>query len=408
MRITGSSLLPALALGLLVGLAGCGESASNSPSSATSTTSAASGAAPASAHTATHSAAVAVIAGKPVTKASYEHWLVVERALGGDANADHRALAFLVTSRWLLDEAAARGVSVSAAEAKQRLSELERQNFSKAGSLQKFLAHAHETESDLLARVKVELLESRIAAQVAAGQSGAQRKATLASFQRSFQTRWKARTTCVAGYVMEDCSEYHGKPENLTSTSSASTSSAAARSSSSKGSSSGAASSSSSASGEVYSSPGSMAITSSAFERNGAIPAQYTCDGANISPPLEWQNVPAKAAALVLFVIDDTPTGSASGIRWVVGDISPSSKGVAAGKTPAGGIVGSDTQGHSGYGGICPAHGKTSTVEFVLYALKKPIPLSPGFSPTTAESEYGSGKDLLGSAAVTYAVYHRS
>jgi len=43
----------------------------------------------------------------------------------------------------------------------------------------------------------------------------------------------------------------------------------------------------------------------------------------------------------------------------------------------------------------------------VLYALSKKIPLSPGFQPSIAESEYGSGKLLLGQAAVTYAVYHR-
>jgi phosphatidylethanolamine-binding protein (PEBP) family uncharacterized protein len=418
MRTTGLVSLPALALALLLGLAGCGESASNSTSTAASTPGATSNAALASSHAAaSHAATVASVAGKPITKASYAHWLVVEQALGGDANAGHRALGFLLTTRWLLDEAAARGVAISAAEAKQRLSELKQQSFPKAGALQKFLAHAHESEGDLLTRVKVELLESRIAAQVAAGQSGAQRKATLASFQRTFQNRWKARTRCAAGYVMEDCSEYHGKPEDLTATGASSSSSATASSTSKSGASSSgrsssahgsSASRSSSTSGEVYSSPGAMAISSPAFERNGAIPAQYTCDGANISPPLEWQNVPAKAAALVLFVIDDTPSGPASGIRWVVGDISPASKGVAAGKVPAGGIVGSDTQGHSGYGGICPEHGKTSTLEFVLYALKKQIPLSPGFSPTTAESEYGSGKDLLGSAAVTYAVYHRS
>jgi phosphatidylethanolamine-binding protein (PEBP) family uncharacterized protein len=208
---------------------------------------------------------------------------------------------------------------------------------------------------------------------------------------------------------MEDCSEYHGKPESLTASSPAHSSSAAASGSSAKSARSGSSSSAAAGSvnGEVYSSSGSMAITSSAFERNGAVPAQYTCDGSGVSPPLEWQNVPAKAAALVLFVIDDTPTGPASGIRWVVGDISPTAKGVAAGGTPEGGIVGSDTQGHAGYGGICPAHGKTSTIEFVLYALSKKIPLAPGFKPTTAESEYGSGKVLLGSAAVTYAVYHR-
>jgi phosphatidylethanolamine-binding protein (PEBP) family uncharacterized protein len=407
MRTIGLLPLPALALALLVGLAGCGESASSSGSSSVPAP-AATSTVVSSSHSAAGAAAVAAVAGKPITKSSYAHWLVVERALGGEANAGHRALGFLVTSRWLLDEAAARGISVSASEVKQRLAQLKQQSFPTAGSLQKFLAHAHETESDLLTRVKIELLESRIAAQVAAGQSGAQRKATLASFQRTFQARWKARTTCAASYVMEDCSEYHGKPENLTSTSSASTSAASSsRHARSAGAASG-TSSSSAASGEVYSAPGSMTITSPAFERNGAIPAQYTCDGANITPPLEWQNVPAKAAALVLFIIDDTPTGPASGIRWVVGNIDPSSKGVAAGKTPAGGIVGSDTQGQSGYGGICPARGKTSTIEFVLYALKKPISLSPGFSPTTAESEYGSGKDLLGSAAVTYAVYHRS
>ena len=39
-----------------------------------------------------------------------------------------------------------------------------------------------------------------------------------------------------------------------------------------------------------------------------------------------------------------------------------------------------------------------------MYALKKTIPLSPGFQPSKAESEYGSGKLLMGSAAVTYGV----
>ena len=91
----------------------------------------------------------------------------------------------------------------------------------------------------------------------------------------------------------------------------------------------------------------------------------------------------------------------------MVGDISPGATGVAAGATPEGGIVGADTQGHVGYGGICPDHGKTETIEFVLYALRKKIPLSPGFQPALAESEYGGGHDLVGPAAVTYATYTR-
>ncbi len=353
-----------------------------------------------------------------IAKSSYAHWLSVEKALGVTGNPSHQALGFLITSDWVLAEAAARRIAVSEAEVKQRLAQIGRQSFPKAGSLQKFLAKSGETEADLLARVKVELLESRIAAKVTAGKSAAQRKTILANFQQAFQRHWKSYTICQAGYVMEDCVEYRGKPEHLTAASSSSSSPSgrsapgssspvSGRSKSGTASSSAGSSSSANSSGEAYSPPGSFSIASPAFELNGAIPAQYTCDGADTSPPLEWSNVPAKAAALVLIVIDETSTGSASGIRWIVGDINPTSKGVAAGARPEGGIVGSDTQGHSGYGGICPAPGKTSAMGFVLYALSKKIPLTPGFQPSVAEQEYGAGKLILGSSAVTYAEYHR-
>jgi hypothetical protein len=72
--------------------------------------------------------------------------------------------------------------------------------------------------------VKIELLESRIAAQVAAGKSGSQRKALIASFEKAFHDHWKRYTTCNAGYLMEDCSTYTGKPEDLTATGSSSSS----------------------------------------------------------------------------------------------------------------------------------------------------------------------------------------
>jgi hypothetical protein len=164
--------------------------------------------------------AVASVAGVPISKSSYEHWLAVERAGGTTSNAGHRALSFLITSQWVIGEAAARKLSVSDAEVKQRLAQIEKQSFPKAGSFEKFLAKSDETEADLLARVKVELLESRIAAKVTAGKSGAQRKAVIASFEPAFHRHWKALTTCKSGYVMEDCSEYKGKGEDLAATSS--------------------------------------------------------------------------------------------------------------------------------------------------------------------------------------------
>ncbi|MGC2372426.1 MAG: hypothetical protein WA484_01005, partial [Solirubrobacteraceae bacterium] len=343
--------------------------------------------------------AVALVASTPISKASYLHWVSVEKALGATGSPSHQALGFLITSEWVLGEAAARGIAVSEAEVKQHFAQLVHQSFPKSGTLQKYLAKSGETEADLLARIKVELLAARIAAKVTPGKSAAQRTALLTAFEKNFHTHWKSLTVCHAGYMMEDCKQYKGKREDLTATGSGSTATS--------GSSAGSTNSASSSRGEVYSPPGAFSISSSAFERNGAIPAQYTCAGAGISPPLSWTKVPAKAAELVLFIIDDNSSGKSGGIRWIVGGIDPSSTGVAAGKVPLGGILGTNTAGHVGYSPICPAKGKSDTIEFVMYALKKTISLSPGFQPSDAEAKYGQGKLLMGSAAVTYGIASR-
>jgi phosphatidylethanolamine-binding protein (PEBP) family uncharacterized protein len=403
--------LPLLALGLCAVwgaglLAGCGGGSSTSTpavpvSPAASATQGSTSSVPAA-------DAVALISGIPIAKSSYAHWLAIETALGASGSPSHQALGFLITSEWVLGEAAARHISVSDAEVKQHYTQLVHQSFPKAGSLKAYLAKSHETEADLLARIKVELLAARIAAKVTAGKGSSQRTALLTGFENNFHAHWKRLTVCHAGYVMEDCKQYRGKPENLTATSSRGGSGASSASSGSKGgSSSSSSSSASNSSGEVYTSPGAFSIQSPEFERNGAIPAKYTCAGAGISPPLSWTKVPAKAAELVLFVIDDNSSTKSGGIRWIVGGIDPSSAGVAAGKVPPGGIVGTNTAGQATYSPICPDHGKSDTIEFVMYALKKTIPLSPGFQPSEAEAKYGQGKLIMGSAAINYGIASR-
>jgi phosphatidylethanolamine-binding protein (PEBP) family uncharacterized protein len=389
---TRSRLLALASLAALVTFAGCGGSKSSSSAASTFATPGT-----AAKHAVAPGEVVAYVSGTPILKSSYEHWLSVENALGGGAgNASHRALGFLITSSWVLGEAQARHIAVSESEAGGRLEKLLHSSFPKPGQYAAFLSKSHETKSDLLARVKVELLTARIAAQVTAGGSSeAQRKAALTGFERRFQAHWKSVTDCLPAYVMEDCRQYKGRPEQLTSP----------PASSSKGSSGPAPAQ---ANGEVYTAPGAFALSSSAFERNGAIPTEYTCDGRGVSPPLQWEKVPAKASELVLFVIDLSSAGSSGGIRWVVGGIDPKSHGVAAGRVPAGGIVGTNTAGKAAYSPVCPARGHTDTFEFVMYALRKAISLSPGFSPTLAEHEYGSTKDILGQAAITYAAYHRA
>jgi phosphatidylethanolamine-binding protein (PEBP) family uncharacterized protein len=156
--------------------------------------------------------------------------------------------------------------------------------------------------------------------------------------------------------------------------------------------------------GEVIPQAGEMALSSPAFAINEPLPKAYSCDGAGISPPLEWKNVPANAAALVLLVIDLSSDESNGGIRWIVGDIDPSSHGVAAGQIPAGGVVGTNAEGKAAYGAVCPASGKESWVEFQLYALSQKIGLAPGFEAAEAESAY-AGLLLGNGAATTYSLY---
>lgn len=157
-------------------------------------------------------------------------------------------------------------------------------------------------------------------------------------------------------------------------------------------------------SGEVYTPAGGMTISSPAFELNGEIPEQYTCDGAGTSPPLQWGSLPAHTAELIVYVIDDSNSGPEGGIRWVVAGIDPSISGIAAGSLPPGAVVGVNSAGKAAYSGICPAKGKSDTIQIVLWALRQKINLSNGFDSRLAVHEY-SNSEL--SSGVTYAVYTR-
>lgn len=109
-----------------------------------------------------------------------------------------------------------------------------------------------------------------------------------------------------------------------------------------------------------------MKIESSAFKHNEKIPAKYTCDGENISPPLAISEVPGNAKSLVLIVHDpDAPAGT--WVHWNVWNIPPQTKEVREGGVPQG-IEGATSFNKPGYGGPCPPSG-THRYFFKLYAL---------------------------------------
>ena len=47
-----------------------------------------------------------------------------------------------------------------------------------------------------------------------------------------------------------------------------------------------------------------LTLKSNSFQNGGTIPAKYTCEGQDVSPPLTWEGVPKSAKSLV-FIVDD-------------------------------------------------------------------------------------------------------
>ena len=124
-----------------------------------------------------------------------------------------------------------------------------------------------------------------------------------------------------------------------------------------------------------------MNVSSPAFAANGAIPSQYGCDGAGISPPLVFGGVPAAAKSVALIVEDpDAPSGAFT--HWVVWNIAPTTRSISEGRPPDGAVAGTNGFGKSGWGGPCPPSGMHHYV-FNLYALDASLNLPP--SATSAE-----------------------
>lgn len=105
----------------------------------------------------------------------------------------------------------------------------------------------------------------------------------------------------------------------------------------------------------------SIKIISPAFAEGGMIPPKYTCDGANISPPLHWENIPNNTETLALTCNDpDTPKGN--WIHWLVYNIPPAILFLDENqqtdvKLKNGAIQGLNDFGNIGYGGPCPPRG---------------------------------------------------
>ena len=143
-----------------------------------------------------------------------------------------------------------------------------------------------------------------------------------------------------------------------------------------------------------------LTIHSPAFADGGAIPSRYTCQGADVSPPLAWSGVPVAAQSVVLIVDDpDAPDPAApkmTWVHWLLYNLPPTldglPEGIAAAALPAGTLEGMNDWRRLGYGGPCPPIGRHRYFH-KLYALAAPLP--DLHQPTKAELEQAMSGHVL-------------
>lgn len=122
-------------------------------------------------------------------------------------------------------------------------------------------------------------------------------------------------------------------------------------------------------------------LTSSRFSHGGDIPATFTCEGDDISPPLSWSEVPSGTQSLVLIVDDpDAPDPQApkmTWVHWLLYNLPLAASGLAQGVEPShlpdGTLEGINDWKRTGYGGPCPPIGRHRYF-FKLYALDTRLP----------------------------------
>lgn len=126
-----------------------------------------------------------------------------------------------------------------------------------------------------------------------------------------------------------------------------------------------------------------MQLTSSAFDKHGAIPAKHTGEGADVSPELSWSGAPEGTQSFAVICHDpDAPLvkpGTYGFVHWVVYNLPASTTRLE--EDAKEGTAGGNDFGSTGYGGPMPPEGHgTHHYFFWVIALDKNLNLDPGLT----------------------------
>lgn len=164
---------------------------------------------------------VARIGDRAIVRSEFKHWLRITDSSTRKTPGCRRlprpgtqryergrdeSMAFLISARWIRGEAAERQIRVSAREIRRERNETKRLAFGTEREYQRFLRETCQRQADINYRVKVDILAKRIRRQVLAGTRGEERQRALDQFRKDFEAKWKARTVCTVGFIVDDCS----------------------------------------------------------------------------------------------------------------------------------------------------------------------------------------------------------
>lgn len=146
-----------------------------------------------------------------------------------------------------------------------------------------------------------------------------------------------------------------------------------------------------------------LQLSSSAFGANREIPSKYTCEGAEVSPPLNWGFAPEETQSFVLIMEDpDAPDPAAplrTWVHWVLLDLPANARSLREDQheLPPGTLEGLNDAQRTGYTGPCPPTGRHRYV-FRLYALDTKLKL---IKPQRAQLEEAMQHHILARAELT-------
>lgn len=206
-------------------------------------------------------AVVARVGGKPITKASFDHWMAVyavkdyestpekpvpkgvlpdppsyqaciahlaaiaphsvgvtpptpgqlkAQCAHEDAALREVTMGALITAEWLIGEGEARGLKARPSEILKRTERLRKSDFANNKAFERYLKYSHETFADRMFRSKIKVFSEKIEHELTANTSRKAGGEAIAKFSINLTKKWAAKTHCEPHYIVPNCQNYKG------------------------------------------------------------------------------------------------------------------------------------------------------------------------------------------------------